>query len=60
MVTFVDAKKTRRKRDPGRCFRRAGFEHVGYTKDLGLVALLLDPSRMPEPEPARHPIGMIL
>lgn len=52
MVTFVDAGKVRRKRDPGRCFRRAGFEEVGRTKDLGLVALLLEPGRMPEPEPA--------
>ena len=39
-ITFVDASKTRRKRDPGRCFRRAGFQHVGYTKG-GLVALKL-------------------
>ena len=48
MVTFVDAAKTRRKRDPGRCFRRAGFEHVGYTKG-GLFALQLLPDAMPEP-----------
>jgi hypothetical protein len=48
MVTFVDADKTRRKRDPGRCFRRAGFEHVGFTKG-GLYALQLLPERMPEP-----------
>jgi len=25
MVTFVDTKKTRKKRDPGRCYRKAGF-----------------------------------
>lgn len=48
MVTFVDASKTRRKRDPGRCFRRAGFQHVGYTRG-GLYALLCAPSAMPEP-----------
>lgn len=48
MVTFVDATKTRRKRDPGRCFRRAGFAHVGYTKG-GLYALQLLPDAMPEP-----------
>jgi len=47
IVTFVDAAKTRRKRDPGRCFRRAGFEHVGYTKG-GLYALQLMPEAMPE------------
>lgn len=49
MVTFVDAGKTRRKRDPGRCFRKAGFQHVGFTKG-GLYALRLDPFSMPEAE----------
>lgn len=48
MVTFVDPRKTRPKRDPGRCFRRAGFRHVGWTKG-GLVALQLPPEAMPPP-----------
>lgn len=51
MVTFVDAKKTRRKRDPGRCYRRAGFEHVGFTRS-GLWAFQLLPAAMPYPQPA--------
>lgn len=46
LVTFVDAAKTRRKRDPGRCYRRAGFEHVGYTRG-GLFALHLPVGAMP-------------
>ncbi len=50
MITFVNADKTRRKRDPGRCFRKAGFEHVGFTKS-GLWALQLLPGQMPDPEP---------
>lgn len=29
LVTFVDPTKVRRKRDPGRCFLRAGFEEWG-------------------------------
>jgi hypothetical protein len=45
-VTFVDADKTRRKRDPGRCYRRAGREHVGFTKG-GLWAFQLLPDAMP-------------
>jgi len=49
MVTFVDAAQTRRKRDPGRCFRRAGFSHVGFTQG-GLYALQILPEAMPEPE----------
>lgn len=46
MVTFVDASKTKRKRDPGRCFRRAGFVPCGETKG-GLIALQLLPKAMP-------------
>jgi len=51
MVTFVDPTKTRKKRDPGRCFRKAGFRHVGETKG-GLVALQLLPDEMPAPQEA--------
>lgn len=53
MVTFVDPTKVRHKRDPGRCFRRAGFRHVGETAG-GLIALQLLPADMPE---ALAPIG---
>lgn len=49
MVTFVDADQTRRKRDPGRCYRRAGFKHVGFTKS-GLYAMQMLPSEMPSAE----------
>jgi hypothetical protein len=48
MVTFVDTSKTRRKRDPGRCYRRAGWSVCGATRG-GLVALQLLPDEMPEP-----------
>jgi hypothetical protein len=50
MVTFVDPAKVRRKRDPGRCFRRAGFRPIGQTKG-GLVALQLLPVAFPDPCP---------
>ena len=39
-ITFVDRDKTKPKRDPGRCFRKAGFADVGETAG-GLVALQL-------------------
>lgn len=52
MVTFVDPRKTRHKRDPGRCFLRAGFRRDGETKG-GLVALTIQPDDMP---PAVAPI----
>jgi hypothetical protein len=29
IITFIDPEKTKRKRDPGRCFRRAGFHVSG-------------------------------
>lgn len=51
MITFVDADKTRKKRDPGRCYRKAGFKPCGKTKG-GLFALQMLPEEMPEAMPA--------
>ena len=51
MVTFVDAEKVRPKRDPGYCYLKAGFAHVGFTKG-GLLAFQLLPAQMPVPAPA--------
>jgi hypothetical protein len=56
MVTFVDASKVRHKRDIGRCYRKAGFKHIGFTKG-GLHAFQLEPCNMPAPE---APIGATL
>src|SRR6185503_16222107 len=33
LYTYVDARKVRHKRDPGRCLLRAGFSRCGETKD---------------------------
>lgn len=51
MITFVNADKVRRKRDPGRCFRKAGFKQVGLTS-TGLITLRLEPADFPDPDPA--------
>ena len=51
IITFVDAAEVRPKRDPGRCYRRAGFRDVGFTKG-GLWAFQLLPSEFPAPAPA--------
>lgn len=51
MVTFVDRKKTRHKRDPGRCYRKAGWRYVGDTAG-GLAALQILPEQMPPAAPA--------
>jgi hypothetical protein len=56
MVSFVDPTKVRRKRDPGRCYLRAGFKMVGKTQS-GLLAFQLLPPDMPAPEP---PLGATL
>jgi hypothetical protein len=50
LVTFVDADKTRQKRDPGYCYLMAGFHRADppFTKG-GLHALQLDPADFPEP-----------
>lgn len=49
MITFIDRSKVRRKRDYGRCYRKAGFKVCGETKG-GLLALQLLPQDMPTPE----------
>lgn len=55
MVTFVDEWKVRRKRDPGRCYVRAGFTRLPErTKEEGLVVLQQLPAHMP---PAMSPHG---
>jgi hypothetical protein len=46
MVTFVDRDQVRRKRDWGRCYRKAGWKPCGETKG-GLFALQILPSQMP-------------
>ncbi len=38
LYTYVNPKRVRRKRDPGRCFRRAGWSVCGETKK-GLLVL---------------------
>jgi len=48
MVTFVDTTKIRKKRDFGRCYRKAGFQHVGQTVDRNLMVFQLGPEQMPE------------
>jgi hypothetical protein len=51
MITFVDPRKVKRKRDFGRCYRKAGWKECGMTKG-GLVALQLLPENMPPAKPA--------
>jgi hypothetical protein len=53
MITFIDTAKVRHKRDPGRCFLRAGFVRIGWTK-AGLLVLGLSLAKMPE---AQQPLG---
>lgn len=48
MVTFVDPTKVRKKRDFGRCYRKAGWKQCGMTKG-GLIALQIRPEEMPAP-----------
>lgn len=46
-ITFVDTSKVK-STNPGCCYKKAGWRHVGQTKG-GLVALQLLPDEMPEP-----------
>jgi hypothetical protein len=51
IITFVHEKKTEKRRskhvEPGQCYRKAGFKHVGFTK-AGLWAFQMLPEDMPE------------
>lgn len=53
-VTTVDARKVRHKRDPGRCFIRAGYRPIGRTLDRGLVILRLSAEDHPPAELPGH------
>lgn len=46
MITMVDPDKTNHKRDPGRCYVKAGFKRVGVTQ-AGLIVLQMAPADMP-------------
>lgn len=48
VFTFIDVPSIRRKRDPGRCYRKAGFVEHGYSKVFGRLILRLDPHLIPE------------
>jgi hypothetical protein len=56
IVSFVDAGKTRKKRDPGRCYRKAGWHHVGFTKG-GLWAFQQLPDEDARSDGAAHGPG---
>lgn len=46
LITFVDPRKVRPKRDPGFCYLKAGFERDGETSK-GLIALRLPGASFP-------------
>lgn len=55
MITFVDENAIRRKRDPGRCFLKAGFVRLAErTKVRKRIVLQMMPDVMP---PADAPLG---
>ncbi len=60
MVTFVDERKVRPNRTPGRVYLRSGFRAVGRTKG-GLLAFQLLPEDMPAAEaPIEHQMALVL
>lgn len=59
MITFINRDKVRKKRDFGRCYRKAGFRVTGETKG-GLLALQLLPEEMPDAAPAIGMTGQLL
>jgi hypothetical protein len=59
MVTFVNPAQVRHKRDPGRCYLRAGFRRAGETKK-GLIAFQLLLEDMPPAASALGATGALL
>ena len=59
MVTFVDRSKVRPKSHPGYCYRKAGFNHVGFTAG-GLFTLQLFPEEFPDPKEPEIPQRVLL
>lgn len=62
LYTYVDPNKTRRKRDPGRCFLKAGWRHCGWTQS-GLRILECRPEWVADkniPLPKRSDSGVSL
>lgn len=51
IVTFIDEAAVRHKRDPGRCYKKAGFTKLPVrTKTEGFLVYQMKPEDMPEPE----------
>ena len=50
IVTFINSARIRHKRDPGRCYSRAGWQRVGFTAG-GLVVFQQLERAMPAPAP---------
>ena len=49
MITFIDPTKVRKKRDFGRCYKKAGWSRCGLTKG-GLIAFQIKQDDMPQPK----------
>jgi hypothetical protein len=47
MVTFVNSSAVKPKKDPGYCYKKAGFIHIGETKVHGHLAFQMKPEDMP-------------
>lgn len=54
IITFIDTKKVRPKKDFGYCYLMAGWKKVGYTKVNKLLVLKLFPEDFPPPQLARN------
>lgn len=60
LITFVDATAVRHKRDPGRCYLKAGFVKVGVSRARGRLVFKLHPPDWPEAEAAVGTQGVLL
>lgn len=55
LYTYVDPKNTRHKRDPGRCFLKAGWNHCGWTpKGLRILECSPQSANAEKPQPVHE------
>ena len=54
MVSFIDGSKVKRKRDPGRCYIKAGFRSCTAKTKAGLHVVHIGKIDMPE---GKRPLG---
>jgi hypothetical protein len=58
VITMIDEQAVRPKRDPGRCYLRAGFEPIGRTSERDYLVLGIAGAKLPAAAPPLGHLGI--